>query len=179
MKLSTEQQAYLLRTARYAIESEFDASRQEPPPPAEPIDFRCGAFVTLRSRGDLRGCIGTMSSDRPLPDLIRDMARSSAFRDPRFPPLRRDELSSVKIELSLLSPLVRINDLSEIVPGEHGIYLVCGPRSGVLLPQVAVEHGWDRTTFLEQTCLKAGLPRDAYRDADVAIHVFSAVVCSE
>jgi len=178
-KISGPQQHYLLALARHAIASQLGVTPAEPEPPAEQFTDTCGAFVTLRVGGQLRGCIGTMSSEEPLPRLIRDMAQSSAFRDPRFPPVTAAELSSIEIELSLLSPLVRVRDVSEIEPGTHGIYLVKGRRSGVLLPQVASEHGWDRTTFLEQTARKAGLPSRSYLDADVALYVFSAVICSE
>ena len=177
--ISEPQQRYLLAVARKAIATGLGVSAPEPEPPSEHIAITCGAFVTLRQNGDLRGCIGTMSSDRPLPEVIEDMATSSAFHDPRFAPVTAGELPSITIELSLLSPLVRVESLSEITPGEHGIYLKKGPRSGVLLPQVAIEHRWDRTTFLENTCRKAGLRPNAYGDPDVALYVFSAVICIE
>ena len=107
------------------------------------------------------------------------MARSSAFRDPRFPALSRDEFEKTSIEISVLSPLRRIEDPDVVQPGRDGLYIRCAGRSGVLLPQVAVEQGWDRRRFIEHTCLKAGLDRDAWRRADAQLEIFQAQVFSE
>jgi len=102
------------------------------------------------------------------------MAVAAAFDDPRFPPLKAEELKDLELEISVLSPLKKIRDIHEIEVGKHGLYIVRGYHSGLLLPQVAIEYGWDRETFLEETCYKAGLPPDAWRDAQTEIYVFSA-----
>ncbi len=120
-----------------------------------------------------------MTGESPVVDTIRRMARSSAFSDPRFPPLRLDELDKIDIEISLLSEMTRITDVRCIVVGTHGLLVRRGTRSGVLLPQVAVAEGWNRERFLAFTCRKAGLPRDAWKYPDIAIYAFSAVLFSE
>ena len=102
------------------------------------------------------------------------MAPAAAFHDPRFFPVTEKELRDLEIEISVLTPLRRIKDIREIEVGKHGILIERGFNSGLLLPQVATEYGWDRKTFLEHTCLKAGLPTDAWKHEDVAISIFSA-----
>ena len=104
---------------------------------------------------------------------------AAAFRDPRFPPLREDELADLEVEISVLSPMRRIKNAEEIQVGRHGLYLEQGSCRGLLLPQVASEYGWDRHTFLKQTCVKAGLPPDAWKDPDTRIFVFSADILHE
>jgi AmmeMemoRadiSam system protein A len=133
-----------------------------------------GAFVTINKKGQLRGCIGYIEGHGPLHRTIEEMAEAAAFRDPRFPPVREKELSELEIEISVLTPLRRITDVNEIEVGKHGIYIKKGWFSGLLLPQVATEYGWDRQTFLEHTCQKAGLPSSAWRDKDTEIYIFSA-----
>jgi AmmeMemoRadiSam system protein A len=135
-----------------------------------------GAFVTLKKHGELRGCIGHIIGDRPLAETVATMAVAAAFEDPRFPPVKEEELKDLDIEISVLTPLRRINNVEEIQVGLHGIILQQGGHSGLLLPQVATEYGWDRNTFLEYTCRKAGLPPDAWKDERTTIHVFSADV---
>ena len=127
----------------------------------------------------LRGCIGSFTGSGPLVDTVREMAVSASTRDPRFPPLSEAELGEVDLEISVLSPLRPVSDPNEIEVGRHGIFITRGFHSGVLLPQVASEYGWDRETFLEHTCAKAGLPADAWRDADTRIEVFEAQVFGE
>jgi len=135
-----------------------------------------GAFVTLRtSRGELRGCIGHMTSDQPLGELLSELAVSAGTRDPRFPPVRRHELEGLHYDISVLSPM-QPTAPKDVKPGVHGLYVRRGSRSGVLLPQVATEWGWDRETFLAQTCRKAGLPEDAWRDPETEILTFIAQV---
>ena len=102
------------------------------------------------------------------------MAEAAAFRDPRFGPVRESELSELEFEISVLTPLKKIKDVNEIQVGKHGIYLKRGWYSGLLLPQVATEYGWDRQTFLEHTCQKAGLPSNAWKEKDTEIYIFSA-----
>jgi AmmeMemoRadiSam system protein A len=137
-----------------------------------------GAFVTLNLGGHLRGCIGTFRATQPLLDVVGQMALSAALHDPRFPPVRFDELAAIEIEISALTPLVAISDPGMVEVGRHGIYITQGHKSGVLLPQVAVEWGWDRDEFLAQTCHKAGLPRDAWRHG-ATMELFEAEVFSE
>ena len=140
---------------------------------------KCGAFVTLHKKGELRGCIGYIEGYKSIPDTIREMAVSAAFKDPRFSPLKADEYNSIDLEISVLSPIEKVNDISEIVVGRDGLIITRGYNRGLLLPQVATEYGWDRETFLEQTCRKAGLPANAWKDSSTIIEKFSAQVFGE
>jgi len=133
-----------------------------------------GAFVTIQKKGQLRGCIGYIEGRGPLYRTIEEMAEAAAFRDPRFMPVTEKELPDLGIEISVLTPLKRITDVDEIEVGKHGIYIKKGWYSGLLLPQVATEYGWDRKTFLEHTCKKAGLPSNAWKDKSTEIYIFSA-----
>lgn len=133
-----------------------------------------GAFVTIQKRGQLRGCIGYIEGHGPLHKTIEEMAEAAAFRDPRFTPVTEKELPEIEIEISVLTPLKKIIDVNEIQVGKHGIIIKKGGFSGVLLPQVATDYGWDRKTFLEHTCQKAGLPLNAWKDKDTEIYIFSA-----
>jgi AmmeMemoRadiSam system protein B/AmmeMemoRadiSam system protein A len=133
-----------------------------------------GAFVTINKRGQLRGCIGYIEGHGPLYKTIEEMAEAAAFRDPRFSPVTERELPDLEIEISVLTPLKRITDVNEIEVGKHGIYMKKGWYSGLLLPQVATEYGWDRKTFLDHTCQKAGLPTTAWKDKSTEIYIFSA-----
>jgi len=135
-----------------------------------------GAFVTIKIRGNLRGCIGLIRAAKPLYETVIEMARSAAFDDPRFAPLSKDELDHIEIEISALTPLVRVEDINEIEVGRDGLMIVLQMHSGLLLPQVATENHWNRTAFLEQTCLKAGLPKNSYKDKAAQIYRFSAEV---
>lgn len=180
----------LLAIARAAIEEELGLRGPESrfghgapdtgPLPDEPgLYARLGAFVTLKTGGELRGCIGRMTSDDPLPRTIRDMARAAAFEDRRFPALTRAEYPRVSVEITVLSRPHRITSPEAVTVGLHGILIRRGWNSGVLLPQVAVEYGWDRGQFLGQTCRKAGLPQDAWKRADCEISVFEGLVFGE
>ena len=133
-----------------------------------------GAFVTIHKRGQLRGCIGYIEGQGPLHKTIERMAEAAAFKDPRFTPVKENELPELELEISVLTPLKRITDVNEIQVGKHGIYIVKGMWAGLLLPQVATEYGWDRQTFLEHTCQKAGLPSNAWKEKDTEIYIFSA-----
>ena len=133
-----------------------------------------GAFVTIQKKGQLRGCIGYIEGRGPLYRTVEEMAEAAAFRDPRFMPINEKELPELNIEISVLTPLKRITDVKEIEVGKHGIYIIKKPFSGLLLPQVATEYGWDRQTFLEHTCNKAGLPSNAWKDKNTEIFIFSA-----
>lgn len=181
--LSSLDRQTLLTIARERIGSELAGSEPDYPPRRPELEIAGGAFVTLHlvtSEGRrLRGCIGLIESERPLYDTVRDAAHSAAFRDPRFAPLSSAELGSVELEISVLSRLETITDTRLIVPGTHGIMLEQRGRSGLLLPQVAAERGWDLDTFLEQTCLKAGLPPGAWSNPDTVIRIFTAEVFDE
>ena len=133
-----------------------------------------GAFVTIQKKGQLRGCIGYIEGRGPLYQTVEEMAEAAAFRDPRFTPVTEKELADLNIEISVLTPLKKITDVNEIEVGKHGIYIKKGWYSGLLLPQVATEYGWDRQTFLEHTCNKAGLPSNAWKDKSTEIYIFSA-----
>jgi len=133
-----------------------------------------GAFVSLHKQEALRGCIGYIRGIKPLYKAVQEMAEAAAFKDPRFPPVTEEELKDLDIEISVLTPLSQIDDVSQIQVGTHGIFIEKGFSSGLLLPQVATEYDWDRETFLEQTCIKAGLSRHAWKDKDTKIYIFSA-----
>lgn len=137
------------------------------------LDELRGCFVTIKSHGNLRGCIGCFTSDKPLWATVQEMSIAAATKDPRFYPLHRDELDDIAIEISVLSPLKKIESVDEIEVGTHGIYIEKNMYRGVLLPQVATEYGWDRETFLAQTCLKAGLDADAWQ-SEADLYIFSA-----
>ncbi|MCE5332949.1 MAG: AmmeMemoRadiSam system protein B [Desulfobacteraceae bacterium] len=142
--------------------------------PSEHLSEPRGAFVCLHKEGELRGCIGRVESTRPLWETIKEMAVEAAFRDPRFCSLEEEELDKIDLEISVLTPLRLIESPSEIEIGKHGLLIRKAFHSGLLLPQVATEHGWDPTEFLQWTCAKAGLPKKAWRDPDTKIYIFSA-----
>lgn len=135
-----------------------------------------GAFVTLKRDGRLRGCIGNIVGKGPLAATIERMAGAAAFEDPRFPPLTAGELSDLEIEVSVMGPLSPCPDPELIEVGRHGLYIRKSMHSGLLLPQVATEWGWDRDTFLDQTCVKAGLPKGSWRKPKTEIWWFEAVI---
>ena len=178
--LSRDEQVALLGLARSAIET---ALRGGPPPQIEiqtaSLEAECGAFVTLHKRGRLRGCIGYIRAVKPLHRTVAEMAVQAAVHDPRFPAVTTDELPLLDIEISVLSPLRDVGDVGAIVVGKDGLIVQDGAHSGLLLPQVATEYGWDRETFLEHTCLKAGLPPDAWKGDGVTILSFTAEVFGE
>jgi AmmeMemoRadiSam system protein A len=166
-------------TLRYIAETVIENKAHGKPVPEFTVDSpvlreKRGAFVTVTKAGQLRGCIGYVQPYKPLYQTVEEMAAQAAFSDPRFSPVTAEELPDLEIEISVLTPVRRIKDVEEIVVGKHGIIIEKGFYSGLLLPQVATEYGWDRKTFLEHTCLKAGLPTDAWKDKDVAISIFSA-----
>ncbi|MDR0758886.1 MAG: AmmeMemoRadiSam system protein A [Treponema sp.] len=139
----------------------------------------CGAFVTLHKTGRLRGCIGRMAPPDPLEKTVRTLAVEAAFRDPRFPPLSRDELDICRIEISALSPMEPCADPRQVTVGVHGLYLAYRGRTGVLLPQVPVEQGWNLEEYLEYICVKAGLPAHSYDQAEANLFTFTAAVFGE
>jgi uncharacterized protein len=173
--VSAEDRKILLAIAREAIVSRLQNRSPVWPGHSRALDERRGAFVTIHKNKVLRGCIGRMVADTPLEKTVRDMAMAAAFEDPRFPPLGKNEPGSIDLEISVLSPMEPCRP-EDIVPGVHGAYLSKGYRSGVFLPQVATEQGWDRETFLEHLCYKASLPSGAYLDPDAKVMRFTAVV---
>jgi AmmeMemoRadiSam system protein B/AmmeMemoRadiSam system protein A len=177
--LSPHQRQTLLALARSAIAGHLKTGRipnEQPDDPA--LARRAGAFVTLKEKGELRGCIGHIRADMPLYRVVQEMAVSAATADPRFPPLRADELDQVEIEISVLSPLRRVTDPQQIEVGVHGLMIFKGSQQGLLLPQVPVEQGWDREEFLEGLCRKAGLPAGCWREG-ATLYSFTAVVFGE
>ncbi len=179
MALSSEDKKRLLDEARGAIAAHLEGGVSGSTPAVGELSEIGGAFVTLHKAGKLRGCVGLFESDKSLLDTVREMAVSAAVKDRRFPPLIASELVEINIEISALTPLKKIYDISEIEIGRHGIYMIKGSYRGVLLPQVATEHGFDRDEFLSETCLKAGLSSDEWRSGTVDILIFEAQVFGE
>jgi AmmeMemoRadiSam system protein A len=177
--LSKDDRERMLELARRAV-AEVVTRRELPEViPKEGIfGERRGVFVTLHVRGDLRGCIGTTEGDEPLGEAIVRCAASAALHDPRFSPMRIEELGGLEIEISLLSPIVPIR-AEEIEIGRHGVVISDNGHRGLLLPQVAVEHGLSREEFLAETCRKARLPRDAWERPSTRIEGFTCEVLSD
>jgi hypothetical protein len=175
--LSPEEKKTLVEIAHAAILSRcLGKPMPELPIESPKLKEKRGAFVCLHKGGDLRGCIGMIEAREPLHDTIRTMAVQAAFADPRFCALQPAELDEIHIEISVLTPLERIHDPAQIEVGKHGIYVRKSYHSGLLLPQVATENGWDRGQFLEWTCRKAGLSTSAWKDPSTEIFIFSADV---
>jgi AmmeMemoRadiSam system protein A len=180
MDLTGSDQELLLRVARSAIEAHLKGTSVSPPERVSPVlSEPRGAFVTLHKKGRLRGCIGYLEAIKPLAVAVQEMAAAAAFHDPRFTPVKEEELADIELEISVLSPMRPIAKAEEIEVGKHGLYIERGLARGLLLPQVATQYGWDRTTFLEQTCCKAGLAPGAWKDPESRIYVFSAEIFSE
>jgi len=177
VSLTREEQEYLKNLVRLRLAARF-AGRDAvvPGPPTPTLRQHFGAFVTLTIDDRLRGCIGHIVGDRPLYETIGEMAEAAAFGDPRFPPLSRQELADVAIEISILGPLSPCPDPELVVVGRHGLLVRRGGRSGLLLPQVPVEWGWDRQTFLDQTCRKAGMEPGCWQDPETTLFWFEAEV---
>ena len=180
-ELSVSDRITLLKLARKTLEEKIRHGKMFVPDTSsfsENLKTDCGAFVSLHVYGKLRGCIGRMTGDIPLYRMIQEMAVSSAIHDPRFNPVQSDELANVDIELSVLSPLKKISDVSEIQLGKHGILITKGHNSGVFLPQVATETNWNLDEFLGHCSHdKAGLDWFGWKTAD--IFIFTADVFGE
>ncbi|MFC1667298.1 AmmeMemoRadiSam system protein B [Candidatus Omnitrophota bacterium] len=178
--LNKEEKQKLIKIARFSIIETVTGKTQ---PEIEVTESRlrenCGAFVTIKKHGQLRGCIGYIVAAKPLYQTVKDVAKSAAVSDYRFSPVSKDELDDIELEISALTPLKRIKDVGEVKVGKHGLYMKRGFSTGLLLPQVPTEYNWDKETFLEHTCLKAGLPRTAWKDESTEIYIFSAEVFSE
>jgi AmmeMemoRadiSam system protein B/AmmeMemoRadiSam system protein A len=177
--LNQEEKERLLAIARETIARYLDEGRIPEVHEENPrLQQKMGAFVTIRKTDRLRGCIGNFTSTDPLFKTVQRMAVAAATEDPRFPPLTAPEVPEVDLEISALTPMWKASGAEEVEVGRHGLYIRHGQYSGVLLPQVATEQGWDRKTFLKQTCRKAGLPDDAWRK-DAEIFLFEAQVFGE
>lgn len=176
--LSDEEKRELLSIARKSVEHAVREQQQyEPPTPrSDVLNQERGAFVTLTKEGGLRGCIGYTSAVKPLYLTVRDTATFAALRDPRFPPVTAAELPYLEYEISVLSPLRRILDLQQIQVGRDGLYIRHGDQQGLLLPQVAVDQKWDREKFLDETCVKANMRSDCWKDKDTDVFTFTAVI---
>ncbi|MGM0576794.1 MAG: AmmeMemoRadiSam system protein A [Myxococcota bacterium] len=170
----------LLELARRAVEERLEKGRSLRTHAGEDpaLDESRGAFVTFHVDGHLRGCIGSLHGHGPLRHTVAEMAVAAATDDPRFPPMTLDEVERADIEISALTPFQEIAP-EDVEVGRHGLLVQRGRLRGVLLPQVPVDQGWDRETFLAQTCRKAGLPPDAWRDERTHLYAFSADVFGE
>jgi len=185
--IKEEEKKILLAQARETIKAQLEG-RKPAYAQAEiggdsSLEKPCGAFVSLHTVNGkeraLRGCIGRMIANLPLLETVRLMAKEAAFGDPRFPPLKKDELERCQIEISALSPMSPCPDPRQVKVGVHGLYIKRGGRSGVLLPQVPVEQGWNLDEYLEYICIKAGLPPGSYDAPDAQLFTFTAVVFEE
>ncbi len=179
--LNKKQKQELLKLARNSIRTYLETKEKIPVKTVDPVlNTKMGAFVTLHENGQLRGCIGNLAGTQSLYLNIRDMAIEAAIGDPRFTSLTPEEIEHVEIEISALSPMQRAASADEIILGIHGVLVKRGFRTGVFLPQVAAETGWSKEEFLSYLCSqKAGLPKDAWKDKDTELYVFTAEVFSE
>ncbi len=175
------------KIARKIVESALEGEKFEfPEELKEKWSYKAGAFTTIKYKnGELRGCMGIPYPILPFWQALYESALMAAFEDPRFPPLQKEELPLVKFEVTELTPPVKVEVsdpleyLEKIKVGKHGIIVKKGPFSGLLLPQVPVEEGWDIKTYLSYGCLKAGLPPDCWLDPDTEIYVFEGKIYEE
>ena len=174
---SPAERRILLQLAHRAIAAGVENFRLDLTPPSEHLAQPRGSFTTLHLHGKLRGCIGYVIVKYSLYRTVAETAQAAAFNDPRFPSVTAEEASQLEIQISVLSALQPI-DPEQVVIGRHGLMVSQGGRRGLLLPQVPLEWGWDRETFLAQTCLKAGLPQDAWRQG-AELQAFTAEVFSD
>lgn len=179
-ELTPAERQSLLEIARNTLESHIRTGKVPEAKPLTPrLSEKRGVFVTLHKKGELRGCIGYVEAIKPVYLAVSEMAVAASTEDPRFPPVKPEELKDIDIEITVMSPLSRTSDPQSVVVGKHGLVMRRGGRSGLLLPQVPVEQGWNREQFLVHTCLKAGLPSDAWKDGSTEIYVFTGQVFGE
>lgn len=176
---SEQQRLQLLALARLAITEKVLNDSEVSPPDDDYLAVESGVFVTLTIEHELRGCIGFPQVRFRLGDAIIRAAVLAATEDPRFPPVSPAEVSQLHLEVSVLSPARAISDPSEIQVGEHGIILTLGHARGLLLPQVPLEHGWNRDQYLRAICHKAGVRDEAWKDPRAKLEVFTAEVFGE
>ncbi len=180
IQLTEQEKKELLKIARTTIEHHITGKKvPEFKPITEKLKEHYGVFVTLKKKGQLRGCIGYVQGIKPLYQAVSDMAIAASTEDPRFPQVTANELKDITIEITVMTPLKRIKNINEIQVGKHGLVIKRGYYQGLLLPQVATEEGWDRETFLKHTCWKAGLPEDAWQDKETEIYIFSGTIFKE
>jgi len=181
--LSDAEKQFLLMVARRSVESavkkspDFETTALLPSLPS--LNAPRGAFVTIRAGNNLRGCIGYVDPIKPLLETVRLVSSKAALDDTRFSPISPEELPDIWIEISVLSPMQGISRIEEIEIGRHGVVVESGRLRGLLLPQVAVEYGWNPETFVSQTARKAGLPSNAWNETGVNVSIFSAEVFCE
>ncbi len=179
-ELSIAEQKSLLAIARNTLETHVRTGRVMPAEAATALlAEKRGAFVTLHKHGELRGCIGYVEAVKPLYQAVSDMAVAASSEDPRFPPVTPEELDDIDIEVTVLSPLRRLGSPDSVVVGRHGLVIRKGFHSGLLLPQVPIEQGWNREQFLAHTCRKAGLAPTAWQDPDAQLFCFTGQVFGE
>ncbi|MFA7114625.1 MAG: AmmeMemoRadiSam system protein B [Candidatus Omnitrophota bacterium] len=180
-ELTNSEKKLLLKIARVSVESAVNgrAAEEITAGITDSLKFETGAFVTLTQDGALRGCIGNIISQKPLYKLVGEMAAAAALDDNRFLPVVSDEVAELEFEISVLSPITKVEDISQITVGRDGLIIRKGIHSGLLLPQVATEYGWTVDEFLANTCIKAGINRDEYKNKGVEIYKFSAIVFNE
>ncbi len=177
--IGREEQMELLDVARSSIAAAVCGKKHIPEiPKTGSLSEKRGAFVTITIGGRLRGCIGRIVSDDPLVLVVAEMARAAALDDPRFPPLREQDVGEIHLEISAMSPIRTISGPEEITIGTDGLIVSREGRTGLLLPQVAGDRGWDPVRFLEETCYKAGLDADSWKEG-ARLEAFSAEVWSE
>jgi AmmeMemoRadiSam system protein A len=179
--LPSESQRKLMELSRLALENfvrGIKRQREEVDDPyLESRDY--GAFVSLHKQEELRGCIGNCAPKARLFETVTEMTEAAASRDPRVRPVSKKELGEIRIDITVLSPLALLEDPLTLEIGKHGLYIASGGKHGVLLPQVATQYGWDIQTFLEQTCVKAGLRRNAWKQSDAQVSGFTALIIEE
>nr|MDK2851343.1 uncharacterized protein [Candidatus Cloacimonadota bacterium] len=175
--LSPKQRKTLLKYAYDVIYAHLHGTRAEIPYDPS-FESQKGIFVSLHKDGELRGCIGYILPYKSILESVHDMALAAAFRDPRFPPLHKDELDKIEIEISILGELIPVNNSAEIVIGRDGLYIDHPQGSGLLLPQVATEYGWNITEFLTHLCYKAGLSETALKSSETKLYRFEAEIFS-
>jgi uncharacterized protein len=180
--VNAAEQSKLLRWARRAIEQAVCGEKPTPVSSAELTPETCAphaAFVTLKKHGELRGCIGKMDFARPLWENVVSAAVSSALEDPRFEPVKPEELPELHLEISVLEPPVELKRVEDYDAQRHGIIIEKGHRHALLLPKVAQEYGWDERKTLETLCWKAGLPENAWQEPDARLQIFTAADFAE
>jgi AmmeMemoRadiSam system protein A len=174
-------QKRLIEIARRTLETVVRGRARAIMPDGDPYLEHCrhGAFVTLFNQDELRGCIGTCTPSKNLRETVVEMTEAASRCDPRMQPVRAEELERIHIDISVLSALSAAAEPMSLTVGRHGLHIANGPKRALLLPQVAVEHGWDMLTFLEQTCVKAELPKDAWGWTGTVVSGFTALIIEE
>jgi uncharacterized protein len=179
--LPTESQRKLMELSRYTLQHFVQGGERQTEEIDDPYlqSREYGAFVSLHKQEELRGCIGNCTPNAPLFEIVTEMTEAAASRDPRMKPVSEKELDEIRIGITVLSPLESVPDPLALEIGRHGLYIASGGKRGVLLPQVATQHGWSIKTFLEQTCLKAGLRKNAWKDTDIQVSGFTVLIIEE